>query len=302
MSSLSIISTNPCSQKATFVSKANLTDVTNSALPISIYGGITLQVTMTDNGEPGKTDMIGFTLMNGNNLVYSSSWPTNKTLEYYLNGGNLVVHNGAKCTVTGTTTTALTSTKNPSNVGDSVTFKATVTGAGTTPTGTIVFKDGAISIATVPMVGGSASFTTSLLTAGDHLITVLYNGDTKFISSLGSLTQTVNAVAARTINPVVSKTVIPTNVKDQLEETLLFNITAYPNPSADYFTLKLQALPSEEFNKVEVNVFDVLGRQVYRKQGNKEDSYEFGQNFQVGVYLVTVKQGNNTASLKVIKK
>ena len=85
-------------------------------------------------------------------------------------------------------------------------------------------------------------------------------------------------------------------------EPLLFNVSAYPNPSADYFTLKLQGMLSEEMQKVEVNVFDLLGRQVYTKQGSAQDSYEFGQQFQVGVYLVTVKQGNNTASLKVIKK
>jgi len=83
---------------------------------------------------------------------------------------------------------------------------------------------------------------------------------------------------------------------------LEFNVSAYPNPSADYFTLKLQGMLNEEMQKVEVNVFDLLGRQVYSKQGNALDSYEFGQQFQVGVYLVTVKQGNNTASLKVIKK
>jgi len=81
-----------------------------------------------------------------------------------------------------------------------------------------------------------------------------------------------------------------------------FNVTAYPNPSADYFTLKLQGLSYEASQKVEVNVFDLLGRQVYSKQGSAQDSYEFGQQFQVGVYLVTVKQGNNTASLKLIKK
>ena len=83
---------------------------------------------------------------------------------------------------------------------------------------------------------------------------------------------------------------------------LEFNVSAYPNPSADYFMLKLQGMLNDDMQKVEVNVFDLLGRQVYSKQGNAQDSYEFGQNFQVGVYLVTVKQGNNVASLKVIKK
>ena len=97
MTSLSINSANPCSRKAIFTSKANLTDVTNPAAASSIYGGITLKVTMTDNGDPGNTDMIGMTLMNGNNLVYSSNWVSTQTNELVLNGGNLIVHNGVVC-------------------------------------------------------------------------------------------------------------------------------------------------------------------------------------------------------------
>ena len=97
LTSLSITSTNPCSKKAIFSSKANLTDITNPALPISIYGGITLQVTMTDNGEPGITDLIGITLLNGNSIVYSSNWVSTMTKELLLNRGNIKVQNGVDC-------------------------------------------------------------------------------------------------------------------------------------------------------------------------------------------------------------
>ena len=97
LTSLSITSTNPCSKKAIFSSKANLADITNPALPISIYGGITLQVTMTDNGEPGITDLIGITLLNGNSLVYSSNWVSTMTKELLLNRGNIKVQNGVDC-------------------------------------------------------------------------------------------------------------------------------------------------------------------------------------------------------------
>ena len=100
LTSLSITSTNPCSKKAIFSSKANLTDITNPALPISIYGGITLQVTMTDNGEPGITDLIGITLLNGNSLVYSSNWVSTMTKELLLNRGNIKVQNGVDCNTT----------------------------------------------------------------------------------------------------------------------------------------------------------------------------------------------------------
>jgi hypothetical protein len=111
LSGLSINSTNPCSKKAIFSSKANLNDITNPALPVTIYGGITLQVTMTDNGEPGNTDMIGITLLNGSSLVYSSNWISTKTTELVLNGGNLVVRSGVNCS--SNTFAALTPTITP---------------------------------------------------------------------------------------------------------------------------------------------------------------------------------------------
>ena len=53
-------------------------------------GGLTFQISMTDNGEPGNADTIGFTLWNGNTLIYSSNW-TNKTNEQVLAGGNTQV-------------------------------------------------------------------------------------------------------------------------------------------------------------------------------------------------------------------
>ena len=67
-------------------------DVTNPLMPVSLGGNLTLQVTMTDIGEPGSGDMIAVTLWNGNKLIFSSEWKGSKTLEKILSGGNLVVH------------------------------------------------------------------------------------------------------------------------------------------------------------------------------------------------------------------
>ena len=87
---------------------------------------------------------------------------------------------------------------------------------------------------------------------------------------------------------------------EQLEvETLLFKVSAYPNPTTEYFTLRLQGATQSQ---VQVNVFDVSGRQVYAKLGNYNDTYQFGEHFQAGVYFVNVQQGNEQTTLKVIKK
>jgi hypothetical protein len=77
---------------ASFRSKATLTDITNPLAPISLGGNLTLQITMTDKGEPGSSDSLGVTLWNGSKLLFSSEWSGSKTAETLLSGGNLVIH------------------------------------------------------------------------------------------------------------------------------------------------------------------------------------------------------------------
>jgi hypothetical protein len=77
---------------ATFNGKANITDITNPLAPISIDGNGSLQVVMSDRGEPGRTDTIGITLWNKDGgLWFTSNWDGTRTLEQVLAGGNLVV-------------------------------------------------------------------------------------------------------------------------------------------------------------------------------------------------------------------
>lgn len=92
-----------------------------------------------------------------------------------------------------TTATALASSLNPSNFGQSVTFTARVTPefSGTVK-GSVTFYDGATALKTVALSGGTAKFTTSTLASGAHSITATYNGSISFYSSSASLTQTVN--------------------------------------------------------------------------------------------------------------
>lgn len=107
------------------------------------------------------------------------------------------------------TTTTVVSDINPSLIGQTVTFTATVTatppGSGT-PTGLVQFKDAGNPIgAPVALVGGTASYSTTALILGAHPITADYLGDGDFVVSAGALpTQTVNK--AETTTTVVSST------------------------------------------------------------------------------------------------
>jgi hypothetical protein len=96
----------------------------------------------------------------------------------------------------GSTTTTVTPSANPSTYGNAVTFTATVApvvSAAGTPTGTVTFWDGTTVLGTGTLSGGSASYTTSALAAGGHSITASYGGDSYFFTSTSAvLTQTVN--------------------------------------------------------------------------------------------------------------
>lgn len=111
----------------------------------------------------------------------------------------------ATLTVTGASATTLTSSLNPSQAGQAVTFTATVTGS--SPTGTVTFKDGATVLGTEPISGGTASFTTSSLSVAAHSITAEYGGDAiNAASTSAPLTQTVTVAGsavtlASSLNP-----------------------------------------------------------------------------------------------------
>jgi sugar lactone lactonase YvrE len=109
------------------------------------------------------------------------------------------------------TATVLKSSANPSALGSSVTFTATVTassGGSVPPDGTVTFLDGATALgpAVALSAGGTATLTTSTLAEGAHSITAVYGGDaTKFIigSTSGILTQDVVAYSTVVLSPPV---------------------------------------------------------------------------------------------------
>ena len=91
-----------------------------------------------------------------------------------------------------TSSTGLASSLNPSTLGAAVTFTATVTSTGPTPTGTVTFKNGSSTLGTGTLSSGKATFRTSALSVGTHSITAVYGGSTDFAGSTSpALTQTV---------------------------------------------------------------------------------------------------------------
>ena len=136
--------------------------------------------------------------------LHSLTATYNGTLAYSPSISTVVVELVVDHLLTGTLT-GLTSSLNPSTVGQSVTFTAVVTSAGVVtgngPTGTVTFKDGSTTIANLPLPNGSntIAYTISNLPAGIHPITAQYNGDTLYAGSTSVvLSQVINNSQAAT--------------------------------------------------------------------------------------------------------
>ena len=90
------------------------------------------------------------------------------------------------------TSTSLVSSANPSTSGAAVTFTAKV--SGTSPTGTVTFKDGSSTLGTGTLgSSGAASFTTSSLSVATHSVTAVYGDDANNLpSTSNTVTQVVD--------------------------------------------------------------------------------------------------------------
>jgi len=172
------------------------TPYTNSNQPNSIIVGPDGNLWFTE----GNGNKIGMITTAGVITEYAvptaASWPmgiatgSDGRIWFLENSGNKV---GAVGPVS---TTGVSSSITPSTTGQSVTF--TVTVAGGTPTGAVQFKDGTTNLGSpVTLSGGSATYSTSALSAGSHSITAVYGGDLNIVGSTSTVvTQTVNAASA----------------------------------------------------------------------------------------------------------
>jgi hypothetical protein len=97
------------------------------------------------------------------------------------------------------TTTAVSSSVNPSYVTQTVTYTAMVSTSSGTPTGNVVFTDGKKTVATVGLTNSQAAFSTSYATVGAHNITAAYSGDNSHQGSASPvLRQVVRKLPAKT--------------------------------------------------------------------------------------------------------
>ena len=79
------------------------------------------------------------------------------------------------------------------------------------------------------------------------------------------------------------------------------SLKSYPNPFSTSFRLSFESTSTEE---VSLNAYDLTGRVIESNKlnYNEVNNQEFGVNYQSGMYILVLKQGEITKSFRVIKK
>jgi hypothetical protein len=186
---------------------ASTTTLTTSVDPLTQGNSLTLSAHVT-SVSPNLSGQISFydgsTLLGTANLVNGATATfattaltvgTHSLKAVYAGDTNHVGSTSATVTelVVQSTTATLTSSKNPAESGQSVTFTAQIGGGSGVPTGTATFKDNGNLLSNVPLNGsGAASITSSTLSVGAHTIVMNYSGDSKFATAQTQLVETVN--------------------------------------------------------------------------------------------------------------
>lgn len=125
------------------------------------------------------------------------------------NAGNVESTETLSFRVSPTTTTAVTSSVDPSQFYQGVAFTATVHAASGTPTGTVTFFNGSTQLGVATLSAGKATLPPVTLNLGSSAITASYSGSASFAAST---------------SPVFTQTVVTANTTTTL--------TSAPNPSS----------------------------------------------------------------------
>lgn len=228
---------------------ATLTSITSSLSPSTVGQAVTLTATVVpQSGSRTPTGTVTFkfgyggiigavTLSGGQaSLSYTFNVASTKSITAVYSGDP---DNAASTSSTlsqlvtqANTTTTVTSSLNPAQVGQSVTFTATTIPQYTgTPTGTVTFTSNEngtqAALGTATLSGGQASVSYTYLVAASRsvAITAVYSGDTNFTTSTGSTAQNVPVDSVQTL------TVTRTPVAGSPPVSQSFIFTPVPAPS-----------------------------------------------------------------------
>ena len=196
---------------STTVSVASSADPCARSKPISYKAIVSSDYGGTATGSVVFTtalQTLGTATLNGNQAVLSTTsfatdgaYPIVATYTGDMNNAGSASSAMIQYVDNITSRTVLTSSGPVATVGQPVTFEALVTPAnGSVPDGEIVsfYYHTTTLLGTAATVGGKASFTTSSIPAGNWTVKAVYSGDGSYLSSFGTVKETINSYATTT--------------------------------------------------------------------------------------------------------
>jgi len=224
------------------VQQTTTTTLTSSANPSAYGSSVTFSATVKPSVSGTATGSVKFydgTTLLGSATLNSSDVAT-LAIKTLAEGSNSIkaVYSGDTLDVTSTsaaltetitkatTTTALKSSLSTSSYEQSVTFTATVTSTGGTPTGTVTFLSNGSSLGAGSIAAGVATLTTTTILPGTHSITASYGGSADFDTSTSPAVSLVTDAASTTT--VVTSSLNPSSY----DESVTFTATVSSSATA----------------------------------------------------------------------
>ncbi|TDE43435.1 T9SS type A sorting domain-containing protein, partial [Flavobacterium rhamnosiphilum] len=126
----------------------------------------------------------------------------------------------------------------------------------------------------------------------DNQVNALNTGDNADpITALGGGSIVIHEAKKNTTAKVV--------IVEKTPEIVPFTITAYPNPSTQYFSIDIKGGSNE---KTEVMVYDILGRMVKHIENGDSQEIKFGEELPSGTYIAIINQGVKQKTVRLVKK
>ena len=212
--------------------------LTSSLNPAALNQAVTLTATVAGTGDTptgsvtftdGATSLGTFTLANGVAAVTISSLAAGThSITASYSGDPTYPAGAARLTqaVSQPSTTVLTSSANPANTNQPVTYAVTVTGLdGSAATGAVAFLEGASVWGTAPLVNGQASLLNSFDKANTYMVSAVYLGGPNYQASTSAV---INQVVNLIQNVKTTTTLSSSGTPSYISQPVTFIATVSP--------------------------------------------------------------------------
>ena len=152
----------------------------------------------------------------------------------------------------------------------------------------------------ISVFGGTTSLTANA-TGGTSPYTFSLNNAAYQSSNIfaGVLAGTYNVNVKDSKGCIVLKSIVVADYQATVESKVRFKLNLYPNPTTNYF--KLRVYQHHNDYPMQVDVYNANGRLVYSAKGNSYGQFTFGNDFARGTYFVKVNIAGNVKTVKAIK-